>query len=130
VAVLGDGINDAPAIARADASIALADGASAAQARADFIVLSSRLADVEFTFTVARRAMRLARQNLGLALGCNASFIALAAVGVTSPAVAAGGTAASALLVLGNAARLLRATARHDAKSNRAIASSARSASG
>ena len=52
--------------------------------------------------------MRLAHQNLGLALGCNVSFIALAALGITSPAVAVAGTAGSALLVLGNAARLLR----------------------
>ena len=130
VAMLGDGINDTPAIARADVSLALADGSPAAQARADFVLLSSRLADVEFTFTVARRAMRLARQNIGLALGCNVSFIVLAASGITSPAFAVGGTAASALLVLANAARLLRAGDRDKAKSKRASTGSALSTPG
>jgi Cu2+-exporting ATPase len=105
---LGDGINDAPALARADVSIALADGSATAQQRADMIVQSSRLADFAYAFIVSRRAMRLAHQNLGLALGCNVSFIALAALGFTSPSAAVAGTAGSALLVLGNAARLLR----------------------
>jgi Cu2+-exporting ATPase len=108
VAMLGDGLNDAPVIAQADVSLALASGSTLAQARADLIVLSSRLADVDFAFAVARRAMRIVRQNLAWAFAYNVLIIPLAAFGYVSPAVAAAGMAASSLLVVGNALRAKR----------------------
>lgn len=108
VAMLGDGMNDAPVIAQADVSVALASGSTLAQARADLIVLSSRLDDVDFAFAIARRAMRIVRQNLAWAFGYNVLIIPLAAFGYVSPAVAAAGMAASSLLVVGNALRAKR----------------------
>jgi Cu2+-exporting ATPase len=108
IAMLGDGMNDAPVIAQADVSIALASGSTLAQARADLIVLSSRLADVQYAFAVARRAMRIVRQNLGWALAYNVIIIPLAAFGYVSPAIAAAGMAASSLAVIANALRARR----------------------
>jgi Cu2+-exporting ATPase len=105
VAMLGDGMNDAPVIAQADVSIALASGSTLAQARADLIVLSSRLADVQYAFAVARRALRIVRQNLAWAFAYNLVIIPLAAFGHVSPAVAAAGMAASSMLVIANALR-------------------------
>jgi P-type Cu2+ transporter len=105
VAMLGDGMNDAPVIAQADVSIALAEGATLAQARADFISLHSRPSDVAALFAGSRKAMRIVRQNLGWAAAYNAVVIPLAAFGYLTPAVAAVGMAASSLLVVGNALR-------------------------
>jgi P-type Cu2+ transporter len=106
VAMIGEGINDAPVLAQADASIALASGSDLAQARAGVICLRSSMADVGFVFELARRVMRAVRINLGWALACSAAMIALAIAGRLSPLITAVGMAASSAVVLLNSLRL------------------------
>jgi Cu2+-exporting ATPase len=109
LAMVGDGLNDGPVLARADASFALGHGAPLAQAQSDFVVQSGRLDEVLDTVLLARKTLQIVRQNLLWAGVYNLVAVPLALVGWMPPWLAGLGMAASSLLVIGNAMRLSRA---------------------